>query len=511
MKQKEQILVDLQWVQTDEIEKTYMQVKDLNKELLLLRLSFGKLKAAIRDAFAPIAAVVVPAITAVVRWATGLIKTFGQIVAGVLGIDVAQQKLEKTVVRIGKAVQRTVMGFDQLNRLQDTSAGGVKTYTTEAPMPETMPVSDKVQETVNKIRAMLAPLQEFDTTALRWQFERLKESVFGFYEGAKPLLESLWKDVLVPFFGWVVEQLAPMLLQVLSYGIKLLTQAVILLGDGFAKLLEVLKPVFAFIGEVVLTALEGVRKLFANLRLALIENGNAIRDTFDTVAATIAAMWEKAGPIAEKLRLAFGVSFADIAKNMRTMVGELIGSVKALVTDISGPLIEKWSVLWDGIGKSCEGVISFVVGLINKMLSSIADGINGAVKMVNKLSFKVPDWVPEIGGKDFGFNLKTVTAPTIPYLAKGAVLPANQPFLAVVGDQKHGTNIEAPLSTIQEAVALTMEDMAAGNLAGHQATVNVLRDILQAVLGIRIGDEQIGQAARRYDQKMAVMHGGAMW
>ena len=126
---------------------------------------------------------------------------------------------------------------------------------------------------------------------------------------------------------------------------------------------------------------------------------------------------------------------------------------------------------------------------------------------ISKVSVKVPDWVPGFGGESFGFSFKTVTAPQIPYLAKGAVLPANQPFLAVVGDQKHGTNVEAPLATIQEAVALTMEDLAQSNLAGHQATVGVLRQILEAVLGIRIGDGELYRAVERYREKRAIMQG----
>ena len=95
----------------------------------------------------------------------------------------------------------------------------------------------------------------------------------------------------------------------------------------------------------------------------------------------------------------------------------------------------------------------------------------------------------------------------IPYLAQGAVLPANRPFLAVVGDQKHGANVEAPLETIQEAVALVMGDVVASNMAGHEATVGVLREILDAVLGIEIGDEVIGRAAARYGSRMAVVRG----
>ena len=61
--------------------------------------------------------------------------------------------------------------------------------------------------------------------------------------------------------------------------------------------------------------------------------------------------------------------------------------------------------------------------------------------------------MPSVGGKKVGFQLKEINAPKIPYLAQGAVLPANKPFMAVLGDQRHGTNVEAPLETIKQALA----------------------------------------------------------
>ena len=80
----------------------------------------------------------------------------------------------------------------------------------------------------------------------------------------------------------------------------------------------------------------------------------------------------------------------------------------------------------------------------------------------------------------------------------------------MLGDQRHGTNVEAPLATIQEAVAAVMADFAGSNLAGHEATVAVLREILAAVLGIEIGDDVIGRAYLRYRDGQAVMKGGAL-
>ena len=98
----------------------------------------------------------------------------------------------------------------------------------------------------------------------------------------------------------------------------------------------------------------------------------------------------------------------------------------------------------------------YLIGFINGLISGAVNGLNSLINLINGIRIKIPDWVPEIGGNVYGFNLGMITAPQIPYLAQGAVLPANRPFLAVVGDQKHGTNVEAPLSTIQAAVAEVM-------------------------------------------------------
>ena len=129
--------------------------------------------------------------------------------------------------------------------------------------------------------------------------------------------------------------------------------------------------------------------------------------------------------------------------------------------------------------------------------------------MLNTLSFTVPDWVPGIGGSTLGFNFGTITAPQIPYLAQGAVIPPNREFMAVLGDQSHGTNVEAPLATIQQAVAAVMQDYQDGNLAALEQVIAVLRQILEAVYGIHIGDAVIGQAVARYNSKQSIITGRA--
>ena len=193
---------------------------------------------------------------------------------------------------------------------------------------------------------------------------------------------------------------------------------------------------------------------------------------------------------------------------------------KYFIEKIWQPIKEFWNQhiapifakkFWTDLAKKCgNGLIAGFEGAINGIISMFESMINWVVKGLNKISFDVPAWVPGIGGKKFGFNIPTVkfNRVSIPRLAQGAVIPPNREFLAVLGDQKHGTNIEAPLATIQEAVALVMGDQTAAILAGFEASVGVQREILEAVLGIQIGDDVIGQAAARYNRKLAVMRGG---
>ena len=54
------------------------------------------------------------------------------------------------------------------------------------------------------------------------------------------------------------------------------------------------------------------------------------------------------------------------------------------------------------------------------------------------------------------------SAANVPALADGAVLPPNKPFLAMVGDQRNGTNIEAPMSTIKQGVREVMNERGGG-------------------------------------------------
>lgn len=92
-------------------------------------------------------------------------------------------------------------------------------------------------------------------------------------------------------------------------------------------------------------------------------------------------------------------------------------------------------------------------------------------------------------------------AASIPALARGAVIPPNAPFTAVLGDQKNGYNLEGPEEMFR---GIVREELEANS---ENETANLLRQLIGVVQGISVGDDTIGQAANRYNRKMNTARG----
>jgi hypothetical protein len=118
-----------------------------------------------------------------------------------------------------------------------------------------------------------------------------------------------------------------------------------------------------------------------------------------------------------------------------------------------------------------DNIINPVLGFFEGFINKIIDGLNWLIRMINKISFDVPDWVPGIGGKKLGFNIPTVSYVSIPRLAQGAVIPPNREFAAVLGDQTNGNNLEAPEDLIRQIVR---------EESGSSEMVSLLQAILEA-------------------------------
>ena len=247
-----------------------------------------------------------------------------------------------------------------------------------------------------------------------------------------------------------------------------------------------------------------------------------------SVANCLLDLWNNLlAPVAKWIIATFGPAFAEVFNAIADVVGVAVGAIadaidlavvvlRGLTDFLSAVFRGNWDAAWQAIGNTVNTVwdkmtnaiktaVNGIIGFINRMISAVVTGINTVINALNGLSFDLPDI---FGGGHVGFHISTLTAPQIPYLAQGAVIPANREFLAVLGDQNHGTNVEAPLDTIKQAVAEVMEDLQAGQMAGFEAVVSVLREILSAVYGIELTDEDVGRAVQRWQHKQLIATGG---
>lgn len=164
----------------------------------------------------------------------------------------------------------------------------------------------------------------------------------------------------------------------------------------------------------------------------------------------------------------------QIAKNYVTNLFAILkdavsGSVDAIVRVwqgiiefISGTFSQDWEMAWTGIKDILAGVLNGIITLFENATNLCRNNINSILDLMQELtSFKLPDW---LGGFEFkGINIPRLDKIKLPRLATGAVIPPNREFLAVLGDQKQGTNIEAPAAAIEAAVARGMAQYGGGN------------------------------------------------
>jgi hypothetical protein len=134
-----------------------------------------------------------------------------------------------------------------------------------------------------------------------------------------------------------------------------------------------------------------------------------------------------------------------------------------------------------GLKNNIKGIINTILAFIERLANGVVRGINTVIDSLNGLQIGVPDWVTTLTGiTSFGFAIPRLSEISIPRLAQGAVIPPNKEFMAILGDQKHGTNIETPLETMIQAFETALDSRGGGN---NQPIVLQLngRDIAQVV------------------------------
>lgn len=218
----------------------------------------------------------------------------------------------------------------------------------------------------------------------------------------------------------------------------------------------------AAVSVILAAIIETLRKHGDDIRAGVDKFGETIADIIRSAGEKIKAIWDALWLVVKLIGMQLWEDIQQGWNDFWTNIGTALDSAAA---DIQQGWNDAWTAvsdfvsdIWEGITDTIETAINGIIGLVNGMISAIVGGVNGVISVLNGFGFDVPEWAQDkLGVERVGFNIDPITAPQIPYLAQGAVIPANHEFLAVLGDQTNGTNIEAPLATIQQALAEVME------------------------------------------------------
>lgn len=299
---------------------------------------------------------------------------------------------------------------------------------------------------------LLPAIKQYEKTAIdvfdivKSTWDRHGEALTSGFSEFKESLRSIWNDIYNKILKPIFDKIFAVVGELWDKHLKPL----------WSNLLEF----FASVGEFLLTIWNKYLAPFVSYIVELA--APLIRDVINSII-------EKVGEIV-------GVVIDVVSSILRSLTG--------LIDFLNGVFSGDWEKAWNGIKDFVGGIWDSIWSIIKGTVNLIIDGLNTLWKAVYKVFSGIADgigsavgWIGDLIGRDWGFSLPS-QPPVIPRLARGAVIPANSEFLAVLGDQKRGTNIEAPLDTMVQAFETALLNGGYGAAADVHFTVMLDGDVL---------------------------------
>jgi hypothetical protein len=220
---------------------------------------------------------------------------------------------------------------------------------------------------------------------------------------------------------------------------------------------------------------------FTEIKGAAETRGNEMKGQFSTTFESIKTESVDSAKIVQD-------NFTLASDNIKT---SFIGAWEEIKKSVSegGSL---FVALSDGMGNTVKSLLNGMIDGINVSITKPLQDISNSFNILRGL---------DVDGKKPFAGIPVLRVPTIPRLAQGAVIPPNREFMAVLGDQKSGTNIEAPLDTIRQAVGEEFAPYA-------DAIVNAVMQVVQAVNDKPvISNRDIGRANAQYVSQQKLIRG----
>lgn len=341
-------------------------------------------------------------------------------------------------------------------------------------------------ESISNLTATFAPILESVGNVLEWIYKNivlpmltwiievglptvinLVSKVATFLAEHQPIVEAFGAALIGAFAAAKIAGLASIIIKNVS-GIAMAAKGLIALMTGTGGIMGGIKAIATAIGP------GGIFVLAVGACIAI---GVLLYKNWDKIKEMAGKVWDWISNKTRRFVEDIGKKLRGLATKMTTIWGNIKASAhqkwNAIWSTVSGfaeriknAIVDKFTSakntvvnVFDGMRDAIRSVLNNIISVVNGAISKV----NGAISAVES-AFSFGPWkVPTpFGSKTIGFRATFPRVPTVPYLAKGAVIPPRSEFLAVLGDQKQGNNIETPEALLRKIV----REETAGRQAG---------------------------------------------
>lgn len=388
-----------------------------------------------------------------------------------------------------------------------------------------------IQNIANALVAVMQLVEKIAEDTATWaanlDFYPLLESISNLTSAFAPILESIgnvlewiYNNIVLPMLKWLIETGIPTVINLVSKVATFLADhQTIVEAFGAALIGAFAAAKIAGLASRVIKSVSGIAMAAKGL-ISLMTGAGGIMGGIKAIATAIGPggifvlavgaciaigvllykNWDKIKEVAGKVWDWIKNKTVTFVNDIGNKLRNLGAKISTIWDNIKSTARQKWNAIWSTIGNLVERIKNGIVGkftsaknkvvdifggikdTIRNILNKVIGIVNGAIGTVNSAiggiesAFSFGPWkVPTpFGSRTIGFTASFPRVPTVPYLAKGAVIPPRSEFLAVLGDQKNGRNLEAPEGVIREII----EDALAKNQGGggnYRFTVQINR------------------------------------
>ena len=461
--------------------------------------AFARLKGALLTLAAPLMDVLIPALTWLMNLLAAIVSEIVTIISILSGkskksMETSGKNLYKETAAIdatGKAAKEAtdaLAAFDEINKLSTTTSvggggGGASAIAPdfdfdEGPMMEKL---DKVFQKINDIFKTIRAGIEIVVDDLKWSFDKkvIPKSKATWLTVLTALLGATLGAAFGGITGGVIGLSLGVLLGLYLVGLDPETWKTEMDAED-AWIVVITALLGALLGSVFLGITGGVAGLSLGAILGLYltgfaegdeEHGGKSQLLSELIVVLCALLGAVIGSIVTPgvgtvvgmgLGLILGLSIYSVRKDPKKGTQRLVSIGRSVLLGLLAGVLGVGLAALGIVSAGTAFIISAAIGLALKFFVDSVDdskvrkatsGFTGT-----RVSTKAPTRSRRVAAQSLDGNAPVYN--DIPQLAHGAVIPPNKEFLAVLGDQKSGTNVEAPLSTIKQAV---MEALAQGS------------------------------------------------